>query len=270
VNTVPNGRPAVTFGSTNPANGQALYNNTYNNSGSTISVFLVTRQNGGPAWQKTLSATDGTRAADKNTCFDFNHYNDNLHPGVERQWDNHIAVNMDPAAEYHAEEFICTGSGNNYWYTTASATTAGTVSGTMSTANLTVNRFSVGGGLGTGTTLEDPIQGDVCELLVYTADQSANRTAIETYLQNKWLKSITVISAGVYVAPATGPTLNVSRTGNTLNFTWTGACKLQSQTNSLSTGISTNWSDHPGGGFSPVSVTIDPANPTMYFRLISQ
>ncbi|HEX5218329.1 MAG TPA: autotransporter-associated beta strand repeat-containing protein [Verrucomicrobiae bacterium] len=72
------------------------------------------------------------------------------------------------------------------------------------------------------------------------------------------------------VTPITPPTLGVSQTGNTLNFSWTGPFKLQSQTNSLNFGISSNWSDYPGGSASPVSVTINPTNPTVFFRLTLQ
>lgn len=69
---------------------------------------------------------------------------------------------------------------------------------------------------------------------------------------------------------AAPPTLNVSQTGNSLSFSWTGAFKLQSQTNSLNVGIANNWGDYPGGNTSPVNVTIDPANGSVFFRLINQ
>jgi autotransporter-associated beta strand protein len=66
----------------------------------------------------------------------------------------------------------------------------------------------------------------------------------------------------------TQPTLTVAQSGNSLNFSWTDPTfKLQSQTNSLNAGVKTNWSDFPGGGSSPVNVTINPANPTVFFRL---
>jgi autotransporter-associated beta strand protein len=78
--------------------------------------------------------------------------------------------------------------------------------------------------------------------------------------------SVTVLT----VAPLTPPTLGVSQTGNTLNFSWTGPFKLQSQTNSLNVGISSNWFNYPGGSTSPVSVTINPTNPTVFFRLSLQ
>ncbi|MEO5802540.1 MAG: autotransporter-associated beta strand repeat-containing protein [Verrucomicrobiota bacterium] len=71
------------------------------------------------------------------------------------------------------------------------------------------------------------------------------------------------------VVNATPPTLQISQAGNTLTFSWSGSFKLQSQTNALTVGISTNWSDYPGGNSSPVNATIDAANPTVFYRLIS-
>lgn len=76
--------------------------------------------------------------------------------------------------------------------------------------------------------------------------------------------SITVASLSVGQ-----PTLNFTQSGNGMQFTWSGAFKLQAQTNSLSTGLGTNWGDYPGGSSSPVNVTIDSSNGTVFFRLVS-
>ena len=65
------------------------------------------------------------------------------------------------------------------------------------------------------------------------------------------------------------PTLSVARVGNVLNFSWTGLFTLQSQTNPLPVGVNTNWFDYPDTS-NPASVTMDPADPTVFFRLISQ
>jgi len=79
--------------------------------------------------------------------------------------------------------------------------------------------------------------------------------------------------------PATGnlsvvgaqPTLGLSQTGNLLTFSWAeSGFKLQAQTNAPNAGLSTNWSDYPNGGTSPVQTTIDPAQPSVFYRLISQ
>lgn len=74
---------------------------------------------------------------------------------------------------------------------------------------------------------------------------------------------LSVISTGT-----TAPVLGYAQTGSTLTFTWSDSTyKLQSQTNSLTTGLSTAWSDYPGGATSPVTVTFNPASPTVFFRL---
>jgi len=69
------------------------------------------------------------------------------------------------------------------------------------------------------------------------------------------------------------PTLNFTLTGgDNLQFSWDtsfGNYKLQSQTNGLSVGLTTNWVDYPGGGTSPVTVPIDAMNGTVFFRLVS-
>jgi autotransporter-associated beta strand protein len=67
------------------------------------------------------------------------------------------------------------------------------------------------------------------------------------------------------------PTLVAAQTNNLLTFSWQGTgFRLQAQTNSLGIGLSSNWADYPGGNVSPVTVTIDPAKPTVFFRLISE
>jgi Bacterial Ig domain len=65
------------------------------------------------------------------------------------------------------------------------------------------------------------------------------------------------------------PSLNMVQTGNTIRFSWVGNFKLQSQTNSLSAGLTGTWSDYPGGANGPINITINPANPTVFYRLSS-
>jgi fibronectin-binding autotransporter adhesin len=74
---------------------------------------------------------------------------------------------------------------------------------------------------------------------------------------------LTLSSASVAPIP-----LDVSYGGGSLTFSWTNASfKLQSQTNTLGVGISTNWGDYPGGGSSPVNVPVDAAQGAVFFRL---
>jgi autotransporter-associated beta strand protein len=64
------------------------------------------------------------------------------------------------------------------------------------------------------------------------------------------------------------PTLLYTVDGSALTFTWAEAgFRLQAQTNSLSTGIGTDWADVPGGESSGVIVPIDLASPCVFFRL---
>ncbi len=64
------------------------------------------------------------------------------------------------------------------------------------------------------------------------------------------------------------PALNYTHlAGGALQLSWTGNFKLQSQTNTLVTGLGTNWFDHPGGGDSPVTITNDPSHGARFFRL---
>ena len=74
--------------------------------------------------------------------------------------------------------------------------------------------------------------------------------------------SISVVSGSV-----SAPVLTASLSGNVLTFTWAGSFKLQLQTNSLSTGLNNTWFDFPGGNISGVTATINPANPTVFYRL---
>ena len=91
--------------------------------------------------------------------------------------------------------------------------------------------------------------------------------------------NLTVLPSGLAsFNPATGqltflnaapPTLGYSLVGGAIQFTWTGSFKLQVQTNALNVGVSTSWADYPGGGASPVSVSVDKAQPSVFFRLVS-
>jgi autotransporter-associated beta strand protein len=78
---------------------------------------------------------------------------------------------------------------------------------------------------------------------------------------------------GVYgstTAPITGPgfirvigNLEHTQSANSITFTWVANSKLQSATNS----ITGPWFDYPDGGASGVTVPIDPANKSVFFRL---
>ena len=137
------------------------------------------------------------------------------------------------------------------------------VEASLSTVNYggTLTVANVGGALTAGDTFTN------FNAVAFTGNFSSiigSAGANLAYAFNPTNGVLSVVSTGV-VAP---PTLNVAKSGSTLTFSWTDASfKLQSQTNSLANGLKTNWSDYPGGGSSPVGVTINPANPTVFFRL---
>jgi len=55
----------------------------------------------------------------------------------------------------------------------------------------------------------------------------------------------------------------------TLEMAWSGTgFRLQAQTNDPGVGITTNWFDYPGGTNSPLIIPIDPANPSVFYRLV--
>ena len=60
--------------------------------------------------------------------------------------------------------------------------------------------------------------------------------------------------------------------GGTLTMSWPAdhiGWRLQSQTNSLSVGINTNWVEVPGASLTnQVSVTMNPTNGTVFYRMI--
>ena len=86
-----------------------------------------------------------------------------------------------------------------------------------------------------------------------------------------WANNLAV-DGSITVTAITQPTLQPIQSGGSLQFSWNtniGAYKLQSQTNSISVGLSSNWVDYPGGNISPLTVPINADNPTVFFRLIS-
>ena len=68
-----------------------------------------------------------------------------------------------------------------------------------------------------------------------------------------------------------GPaTLTNSMSGNTLTRSWPAGqgWRLQQQTNALTVGISTNWVDLTDASVSSTNLKIDPALPTVFYRLV--
>lgn len=81
--------------------------------------------------------------------------------------------------------------------------------------------------------------------------------------------SMTVASVTVSINPLPGPVL-FKVGGNTLALSWPTNLGwiLQDQTDSLNSGLNTNWHDVAGsGGAASANVTMSPTNPAVFFRL---
>jgi hypothetical protein len=86
-----------------------------------------------------------------------------------------------------------------------------------------------------------------------------------------------VVSGGTVTLHNTGgvpvgsPVLSAVVNGSTLTLSWDSTTfpgyNVQAQTNSASVGLGSNWSDTGSGTVSPYPTTIDPANPTVFYRL---
>jgi len=71
-------------------------------------------------------------------------------------------------------------------------------------------------------------------------------------------------SGALNVVPSAAPTLTFTSSGSSLQITFTGGT-LQAQTNSLGSGLGTNWVDYSGS--SPMTIPINPANGSVFFRV---
>jgi len=124
--------------------------------------------------------------------------------------------------------------------------------------------------IATGGKLQMNFAGsDTVNALKFDGVAQANGTYGATGSGAANIDDIHFAGTGVLQVGEAGPTLDVTHSGNTLTFNWTGAYKLVAQTNSLGVGLQTGavWYDVPGGGTSGVVITIDPAQPTVFFGL---
>jgi hypothetical protein len=76
---------------------------------------------------------------------------------------------------------------------------------------------------------------------------------------------LTVLSVG----PSGPAQLTNSVSGSTLSLSWPAGqgWRLQMQTNSLTTGLGTNWVYISDGSISSTNITVDPTKPTVFYRL---
>jgi autotransporter-associated beta strand protein len=80
---------------------------------------------------------------------------------------------------------------------------------------------------------------------------------------------LTVVSMGLDLTQ-NHLTNSITGGGSTLSLSWSSGWKLQSQTNSLTTGLSGNWVTITDGTTTSTNLPIFPSNPSVFYRLISQ
>jgi len=155
-------------------------------------------------------------------------------------------------------------------------TLSGTCNMQIDGTSVTSDQVTVSGALNQGGTLNVTLTGAVSvgnSFTLFTAGTFAGQfaaTNLPTLTGGLAWDTSNLGSGILAVVVSSGPpTLNVIQTGSSLNFSWTGTYKLQSQTNALNIGLNSNWGDYPGGGSSPVNVTIDPTAPSVFFRLVT-
>lgn len=89
---------------------------------------------------------------------------------------------------------------------------------------------------------------------------------IVTWDTSKLTVDGTVKVLSVTAAPTT---LTSVISGNMLNLSWPEGWRLEGQTNSLTTGLSTNWGTVAGSaGVTSLAVPVLPGNPTVFYRLV--
>ena len=297
-NTTWYGRKTVTFNATGGSTGTELMNtNSYKYTGSTLSVFVVAKKNvagtGEGPYQAVYATWTGGASADYQDAgsYTLNYDSANTTPGLYRGG----AVNVrndppaiDPSTNYCVFEYIANGTssaGNeSIWNGLLGGTTTGSNNANAYTAaNFNVQGSSVGGGIGAnGTVVNNPYAGSIAEVLVYNTDQSANRSAIETYLRNKWLTgngfsatSASAASSSFTVTNGITPTITTLPTASAISYGQTLASSTLSGGTATNTAAGTNVpgtftfttpSLQPGAGSPSVSVTFT-ANDSSYIPL---
>jgi fibronectin-binding autotransporter adhesin len=114
----------------------------------------------------------------------------------------------------------------------------------------------------------DLVPGDKFTLFSQPLPNGASVTVVGS--RATWINNLAVdgsVTVGTLIT--TQPAINIGNiTRTNLQFSWSdpyNSFKLQAKTNSLTT----NWVDYPGGGTSPVTVPINRANGSVFYRLVS-
>jgi len=258
---------ALTIASINDYSGATTVNNgllqvdgQLQNSAVTVTTFGDLRLNGGLVQAATIGSgtrLDGNGTVTGNLTVDAG---GTLQPGVAGLGQFTVGGNLSLAGTAVMKLNTASPATNDLLQVAGTITGGGT---------LTVT--NIGTELVNGTVFKlfsGPVSGFAAVNLPVT-----NVTATATYVWTDNLStdgSITLVSGG---AVNTSP-FSVATTvaGNLLTLDWPSShigWRLQTQTNDISAGISTNWFDVDGStNVNQFQATIDPLNPTVFFRMV--
>ena len=172
--------------------------------------------------------------------------------------------------------------GNLYFDAEISGSGSIVKSGSLSASLTASNSYSGNTTVNAGTLDLDYASLASSSTVTIAAGAALNLNFVETNVVAELVLNGTNQPAGIYdattaapfitgtgtlrVVASVPPRLNiVTMGGNQLQFSWIGGGTLQAQTNSLSTGLGTNWVDYLGN--SPATITINPSAGSVFFRV---
>jgi autotransporter-associated beta strand protein len=138
------------------------------------------------------------------------------------------------------------------------------------TLNLNNNPFTINGAVLTNGVYTIIAQSDAPAMIGSVASSTVGGTALTGKMGTVSLSGNTVVLTVSNAGPSGPATLTNSVSGNVLTLSWPAGqgWRLESQTNALSIGISNNWAEAAGSSVSSTNFTINPALPTVFYRLV--
>jgi hypothetical protein len=140
-------------------------------------------------------------------------------------------------------------------------------------SSLTVTEISTND-LVTGDTFKlfsTPVKANFANVYVTLPLNNADSSITYVWTNKLAIDGTIVLLSGAASSVNPNPSpINYSVSGNTLSLSWptNAGWTLQEQTNNLSAGLGTNWVDVPGStSITSTNITIDPAKPTVFYRL---
>ena len=301
-----NGKPVLTFSKNGNGYGTGctylgnIGERSYTNAGNQMTYFVVLRQlvNDDLGWQgpvsfSTSGQTDGSSTAGVAILADGSQSEpyplgiQRDHPATPMQADVPVpAVNTPFELTFLDNAGAATLSLNEA--TGLAASNSASILNGISPYTYGITDVTVGGRLEPDpTTVDNGWDGDVAEILVYnTALTATNRTAVESYLTNKWLaaNAAIAVSNALSVPFAVQPVGSPPRqgilsagitTGSNFSFTYATTPGFSYQVQTTTNLNPASWTTIAGSSTNPTGASVSftdtnqPNVPTRYYRTVS-